>query len=190
MILFPAPNWPVFGQNLIIKWSQGDHIHVNSQNSKKRTRDFVRTNQIKFMVFSIFLPVRSKQNWIESNYRSGWKWLHVPSSFSFPGNNFSFYYVLSIFLYFLKCQPGGVRDVQLSLRPCFLHLLDRKDSKVGLQIERALLMDDMFRTLFWLVKDATRWCNCGSLPQRFSLRSHINWSERVHQNCTIAVLSS
>jgi len=83
------------------------------------------------MVFSIFLPVRSKQNWIESNYRSDWKWLHVPSSFSFPGNNFSFYYLL----YFLKYPRGGVRDVQLSIRPCFLHLLDRKDSKVGFQVD-------------------------------------------------------
>ena len=81
----------VIDQNLIIMRSQDDHIHVNSRNSKKRTRYIVRTNQIKFMVFSIFLPVRSKQNWIESNYRSGWKWLHVPSSFSFPGYNFSFY---------------------------------------------------------------------------------------------------
>ena len=131
------------------------------------------------MVFSIFLPVRSKQNWIESNYRSGWKWLHVPSSFSFPGNNFSYDYIFIL----SKMLTWWRKRCSIVKRPCFLHLLDRKDSKVGLQIGDLNLRSYLFykfRTLFWLVRNATRWCNSGRLchPVKINLKTVLRnyWS--------------
>ena len=72
---------------------------------------------------------------------------------------------------------------QLSIRPCFLHLLDRKDSKAGLPFD-VLNSRSHWSDSGRIPKDSLRNISATQLvsPSTLSTGSHINRFEGVFQN--------